>query len=565
MKRSGQADARIVTTAAVVLAGAVALWGLITHRLLLYGDATAHLMIARRMLDSATPGLSQWGSVWLPFPHLLMAPWAQVDWLWRTGLAGSLVSLVAFAWAAHSLYCLTRRLAGPGVAAAAGLIFICNPSLVYLASVPMTESVYLMCFLGVVERISAWVEIFAHQPSNPKAAGQGAQNGAAGTGSYRYIWQAGAWALAGSLTRYDGWFILPFCTLAIACAARPTFRRWRGAWAGVWRFCVLAGCGPIFWFAYNAYYFGDWLSFARGPYSARQIYLRALRHGGQRYPGDHNWHLALLYFLKAVELDCGWPVLWLGLAGCAWLAAWLWRNRSTAGENNSLISSVASWIWLLLLLPLFWYPWAMWTGNVPIFVPPYWPHGYYNLRYGIQLLPALALGLGWLLMRVRKSKWLAERRMPAGWSASWARQAIYFALCFWLVLNYGFMLRGRGPLVYAEASYNAPGRLAMEHQLAAVLRQVRPGQRILMYVGTFPGALADDGIALHRVICETNYRLWEHALAAPARYVSWVVLERHTWLAHDLNRGALARGFHPVARLHVPGQHTITIYHRTKG
>lgn len=550
MKPSSPVSICLIPAAAAAIAGAAALWGLSTHRLLLYGDATAHLMIARRMLDSATPGLSQWGSVWLPFPHLLMAPLAQVDWLWRTGLAGSLVSIAAFAWAAHSLYRLTRRLAGPGAALSSSLIFICNPSLVYLASVPMTESVYLMCLTGVIERISAWAEMIAHKPLNSSPSG---------TRSYRFIWQAGAWALAGSLTRYDGWFILPFCTLAIACAARPTLSQWRTAWAGVWRFCLLAGSGPIFWFAYNAYYFGDWLSFARGPYSARQIYVRALRHGGQRYPGDHNWRLALLYFFKAVELDCGWPVLWLGLAGCVLFGFRLWRRRSTAAGIMGLTQPVELWIFLLLLLPLFWYPWAMWTGNVPIFVPPYWPHGYYNLRYGIQLLPALAVGLGWLMMRVRDTAWPSRWRMPAGGRP---RQAIFYALCLWLVLNDGFMLRGRGPLVYAEASYNAPGRLAMEHQLAGVLRQVRPGQRILMYVGTFPGALADDGIALHRVICETNYRLWQHALAAPARYVSWIVLERHTWMAHDLNRRALARGFHPVARLHVPGQHTITVFRR---
>ncbi|HVX65122.1 MAG TPA: hypothetical protein VHA11_00895, partial [Bryobacteraceae bacterium] len=40
--------------------------------LLYYGDATAHLNIARRVLDSRTPGWGQIGTVWLPLPHLLM-------------------------------------------------------------------------------------------------------------------------------------------------------------------------------------------------------------------------------------------------------------------------------------------------------------------------------------------------------------------------------------------------------------------------------------------------------------------------------------------------------------
>ncbi|MGH9603601.1 MAG: hypothetical protein ACRD24_14570, partial [Terriglobales bacterium] len=33
--------------------------------LLLFGDAVAHLNIARRVVDSRTPGLLQLGSVWL--------------------------------------------------------------------------------------------------------------------------------------------------------------------------------------------------------------------------------------------------------------------------------------------------------------------------------------------------------------------------------------------------------------------------------------------------------------------------------------------------------------------
>ena len=40
--------------------------------LLLYGDAVAHINIARRVFDSRTPGLLQLGTVWLPLPHLLI-------------------------------------------------------------------------------------------------------------------------------------------------------------------------------------------------------------------------------------------------------------------------------------------------------------------------------------------------------------------------------------------------------------------------------------------------------------------------------------------------------------
>ena len=40
--------------------------------LLLYGDAVAHINIARRVFDSQTPGLLQLGTVWLPLPLSLI-------------------------------------------------------------------------------------------------------------------------------------------------------------------------------------------------------------------------------------------------------------------------------------------------------------------------------------------------------------------------------------------------------------------------------------------------------------------------------------------------------------
>jgi len=59
------------------------------HRgdLLLYGDAVAHINIARRVFDSRTPGLLQLGTVWLPLPHLLMIPFLLSDRMWQSGVA----------------------------------------------------------------------------------------------------------------------------------------------------------------------------------------------------------------------------------------------------------------------------------------------------------------------------------------------------------------------------------------------------------------------------------------------------------------------------------------------
>src|ERR1019366_10639323 len=70
----------------------------------LYGDGLAHMEGARRIFDSITPGFDEIGRVWLPLYHLICAPLAINDFLWRTGLAGGIVSSAAFALTAYVLF-----------------------------------------------------------------------------------------------------------------------------------------------------------------------------------------------------------------------------------------------------------------------------------------------------------------------------------------------------------------------------------------------------------------------------------------------------------------------------
>ncbi|MGH9526126.1 MAG: hypothetical protein ACRD2F_05585 [Terriglobales bacterium] len=553
--------------AAAVMAAGVSAWGLAHGRLLLYGDATAHLMIARRMVDSRTPGLSQWGSVWLPFPHLLIAPFTLVMAWWRTGAAGAIVAVASFALATWFLHRLAARHFGAGVAHWAALAFLLNPDLLYLAAVPMTEAVYIMAFVGAVDQIS----LARCGGTAGRAARATAANRADDSGNI-HVLGAGLWALAAAMTRYDGWFCLPFFALALL------WPRARGTWHWAWgaRFCAVAGIGPLFWFAYNQFYFGDWLNFLRGPYSARAIYLRALRHGGQRYPGDHHLLVAAQYFGKAAQLDCGWGLIILGILG---VAVWLWRGAASRdadlGPANGTVRA-ERWVPALLLLPLPWYVWAVRSGNVPIFVPMYWPHGYYNLRYGVQVLAAAAVFSGVAVAAAAQWRGWGIERGDSRRGAPGARTRFSLPVLFggrrergiWtlagliVLAGYLAMLGGVGPMTYAEAVHNAPARLAMEHQLAAALGGWRPGETVLMYVGSYPGALPDDSIPLRAVIQESNFRQWDQALEAPQQHAEWVVFQAGSPLARGINRQALRRHFRVVARFTAPLQPAITVYRR---
>src|SRR5438128_624643 len=73
-----------------------------------YGDGIAHVNIARKVVDSPDDSLwqryLQIGTPWLPLQTVLMLPLVALDPLWRSGAAGSLVSMIAFVVAATMIY-----------------------------------------------------------------------------------------------------------------------------------------------------------------------------------------------------------------------------------------------------------------------------------------------------------------------------------------------------------------------------------------------------------------------------------------------------------------------------
>ena len=58
-------------------------------------DAKGHLVVARRIIDSLTPGWRQIGAVWLPLPHLLNFLPVQIDAFYRSGASGVAISIAS--------------------------------------------------------------------------------------------------------------------------------------------------------------------------------------------------------------------------------------------------------------------------------------------------------------------------------------------------------------------------------------------------------------------------------------------------------------------------------------
>jgi len=138
---------------AAALAGGAAA-GVFYHRLgltLSHYDARGHLIVARRIVDSITPGWQQIGAVWLPLPHLLNAIPVQIDAFYRSGASAVAISIVSYALAAAAIAWIVLSLTASAPAAlAASLVFALNANVVYLQATPMTEPLLLgLTVLGV--------------------------------------------------------------------------------------------------------------------------------------------------------------------------------------------------------------------------------------------------------------------------------------------------------------------------------------------------------------------------------------------------------------------------------
>src|SRR5258708_34736794 len=77
---------------------------------LAYNDARSHLDIGRRVVEGLKPGLAQLGSVWLPLPHLLMAPTIWNNFMWHSGLSGALESMISFVGTGVLIYKILEKL-----------------------------------------------------------------------------------------------------------------------------------------------------------------------------------------------------------------------------------------------------------------------------------------------------------------------------------------------------------------------------------------------------------------------------------------------------------------------
>jgi hypothetical protein len=185
-------------------------------------------------------------------------------------------------------------------------------------------------------------------------------------------------------------------------------------------------------------------------------------------------------------------------------------------------------------------------GSVPIYHPEWWPFSYYNVRYGLQLLPAVAVfaALGCeFLTNFFRAKYVVAL-------AALAIAASYYSV--WKTM----------PICLREAQVNGKDRMALDRQLADMLKAFPPSATFMMNCGAHPGATQMAAIPLRRALCESSNRLWKAALTQPARSADYIIAfpgDEVARAVHDF-----PQNLETVATIGTPSQPKALIYRSTR-
>ena len=211
-------------------------------------EARAHLVAARRIVDSLTPGWEQIGADWLPLPHLLNAFPVQLDGFFRSGMSAVAISIASFAVAAAALAWIVLRVTDSlWAASAAVFVFVINPNLLYLQSTPMTEPLMLGVTLLAVAMTVEW-SLGGDRSWRPRPSSIGM-----------------VFTLA-CLTRYEAWPVTVTALAAAVWVRRRSATNLSGAVRSVAPIAVYPAVAILGFFVFSRIVSGEW--FASGVFVA---------------------------------------------------------------------------------------------------------------------------------------------------------------------------------------------------------------------------------------------------------------------------------------------------------
>jgi Dolichyl-phosphate-mannose-protein mannosyltransferase len=447
-----------------------------THGLTLaFNDARIRELISRRVIFGRTPGLGQLGTTWLPLPSLLMLPFIWSDTLFRSGLAGSLPSMGAYVLGGVYMYRTGRLVAGSRAAGwLAALVLLLNPSLLYMQSTAMSEVPSLTAFVIAIYYAVRVAE--THHASD--------------------LVKCAAAVAAGTLIRYDDW-ILAFALVPVLALIAWRHRGYLLAEAWTILFGLLAFAGCAAWVIYNWVIFHDpLLSFFYGSRSHTFFADKT----NLALPARGHPVTALETYGLTVAGTVGWLLLPAALLG---LFMFVRRRRLRSSTLPAYLT----------LVPFAFYVLVLYKGANTESLPQLGQGQYYNIRFGLAMIPAVGLFCACLA--------LTRRRLLSG-----------VLVCSVLALTVASALIGWAgtPYVEREALYGPSGlptETAGKHDAAWLAAHYHGGNVLITYVNNQTMIfylLTKHQFADRAFITDANGSQFDRALAHPETSVRWIVM-----------------------------------------
>jgi hypothetical protein len=500
----------LIIASAVVVIGVVVSYMLLVRDqniLLYYGDSISHLLISRRLVDSIIPGLAQLGGVWLPMTHIFLSPFVINDFLFHTGFAGTIVSIVCTAVTAVACFRIVKfQFNSVPAGLLASSIFFMNPSVIYMGIVPMMEAPFMMFFMLSVYYVQKWYYIYK--------AGEGTWN------QYRTVLKCGLVVSAASLTRYEGW-ILPFGLIVILAIIQLIIVRrkeWRYRFEAILLVAIIFGSmGIMMWVLWNTVIFKDPLYFATGPYSAQvQSNSRTFSENTKLNPINSS----SIIFDVAIAMY-GMPVLVISILG---IVTYLYMGRKEKTLSFSLLTII------MLMLPTLVDFIFMVQGSGEIYPVR---EGWFNGRYLIFLAPLFAFGSVSLVIFISRKKKKMLIIMPI--------VIIIIASYIFTILDQpierGKVVALKDPVVSPGESQhvaNETGKILQDQYVAVetgkILKTAYEGGHIVLFaqLSHIDRIIFFSNLPLKTFIDVTSGHYWQTSEEKPWVYGKYVILEKPT-------------------------------------
>jgi hypothetical protein len=445
-----------------------------------YSDAQSHLTIARRIIESKSPGPGQLGTVWLPGPHLFLIPFVVSTTLWSSGWGGAMAGTLCLVASAVGLYRIAAQI---GIGRAGRLIalvaLMANPTVLYMYTTALTEPALVAGILLTVSGLARWA-----MARKPPSGGELAV-------------YAGLPAAFAVMARYEGWAMLAAGSAFVVIVGLRRKRGWRWSIRMAFCFGILPALAILAWIAYNWAVYANPLEFMTGQYSAYAQQKNLLDSGQLTSKGSIG--ITLWTYDWAVIETAGAVLLGCALAGLIF-TVFRWGVIS----RRTLIIALLAVSWAFSLLSLY-------LGQTAINNDHTFPVNWWNNRFALSTVPLLALLTGVLVDSVPRQKFGRAMATVAVLVAI-AGQNVWWSQDIW---NRSAVLAEAMQSHRDTEDSEALGRYLAEHYTGGgiLMDESARGNAILPYIG----------IPLDQYDIRASGASFDEALKDPAAHDKWIL------------------------------------------